>query len=93
MCRVISHAGALHLSAGAYEPSGATCDARSVAPAGSSSDSSDSYNRDDAWCFLHERNEVWDLYFDATHEIGRLEFCLNASKTALATAEGETNAA
>lgn len=74
---------------GAGRSSSVARDACSIASARSSFDSSDSYNGDDTQCFLHERNEVRDLYSDATHVIEWLEFCLNASQAALATAEGE----
>ena len=67
-------------------------DAESVVSVGSSDDSSDSYNGDDARCYLREQNAAMDRYSEATHESVCLEFALNASQTALTTAEGETNA-
>ena len=72
-------------------PSRVTQDVESAASAGSSDDSSDSYNGDDARRYLHEWNAAMDRYSEVTPERGHLEFTLNASQTALATVEGETN--
>lgn len=74
------------------EVSGVARDAHSVAPAGSSSNSADSYNRDDARRFLRERNETRYLYSDATRKVRWLEFCLEATQATLSAAEGETSA-
>jgi len=71
---------------------GAAHDAHSVAQAGSSSDSADSYNGDDARHYRHEWNAAIDRYSEATRESGHLEFAPNASQAALATAKGEANA-
>lgn len=65
-----SHASACCHVAG---PSGATQDAKSVAPMGSSDDSSDSYNGDDAHRYLHEQNAAMDHYSEATRVNGHLE--------------------
>jgi hypothetical protein len=46
-----------------------------------------------AWCFLRQRNEARDLYFEATRKVGRLEFCLEATQAALSAAEAKTSAA
>ena len=73
-------------------PSRVAQDVESAASTGSSDDSSDSYNGDDARRYLCEQNAAMDHYSEVTHESGRLEFALNASQTALATIEGETNA-
>lgn len=77
------------LPAGTSGPSGTARHALLAIPFESCSDSSDSYNGDDARCFLLERNEVWGLYSDATHEVGRLDFCRSALQAALDAAEGE----
>lgn len=45
----------------------------------SSADSSDSYNGDDARCFLRERNEATARYSEATKEKGLLEIDFQAS--------------
>lgn len=75
------------------EASSAACEPHSVACAVSSSDSANSYNRDDARRFLRERKETRDLYSEATRKVGRLEKCLNATQAALSAAEGEISAA
>ena len=64
-----------------------------MASAASSSDSSDSYNGDDARCYLHEQNEVMGHHWVATRETKCLEAVLNASQTTLAAVEGESSAA
>ena len=58
----------------------------------SSIDSTDSYNGDDAWCFLHERDKVLGHHWEATQENERREAALVASQTSLATVEGESSA-
>ena len=72
----------------AGEPS----DTVSSAPA-SSSDSSDSYNGDDARCFLREWRTAQDHYSEATWENDQLKICLGVSKAALHTTEEEASAA
>ena len=74
----------------AGEPSNAISDATS-AP-NSSSDSSDSFNGDDARCFLQEWKAAQDHYSEATRENGQLEICLEASQAAFLATEEETNA-
>ena len=74
--RAISHAGARRHAAG---PSGAALDAESAAPIGSSDDSPDSYNGDDARRYLCEWNTAMDRYSKATRESGHLEIVLSAS--------------
>ena len=59
----------------------------------SSSDSSDSYNGDDAWCFLQEWRAAKDHYSEATQENYQLEICLKASQATLLATEEETNIA
>ena len=76
VCRATSHAGARRHAAG---PSGAAQDAKSVALAGSSDDSYNSYNGDDARRYLHERNMAMDHYSEVTRERGHLEITLIAS--------------
>jgi hypothetical protein len=66
-------------------------DAPSATPASSSSDSSYSYDRSDAWHFLYQRNEAHDLYSEATREVRCLEFFLEATQAALSATEGETS--
>lgn len=77
----------------AGEASSTDRDAHSGARANSSSDFADSYNGDDARCFLRERNDTCNLYSEATHEVQWLEYCLVATQAALSAAEGETSAA
>ena len=72
----------------AGEPS----DAASSAP-GSLSDSSDSYNGDDARCFLREWRAAQDRYSEATRENDQLEIHLGVSQAALHAAEEEASAA
>jgi hypothetical protein len=62
-----------------------------MAPASSSTGSANSYNGNDARRFLRQRNEARDLYSEATHEVGHLEFCLEATQAALLDTEGETS--
>ena len=59
----------------------------------SSSDSSDSYNGDDAWRYLHEWRMAQNRYSEVTWEIGQLEIHLEVSQAALYVAEEEANAA
>ena len=47
--------------------------------AASSVDSTDSYNGDDAWRFLHEQDKVLGHHWEATQETERLEATLAAS--------------
>ena len=61
-------------------------------PAASSIDSTDSYNRDDVRCYLHEWDEALGPHWEATQETERLEAALAASQTALAAVEGESSA-
>ena len=75
----------------AGEPSNVASDAAS-APA-SSSDSSDSYNGDDARRFLQEWRAAKDRYSEATRENGQLEIRLGASQATLLGAEEEASAA
>ena len=78
----------LHSLPRAGEPS----DAASSAPA-SSSDSFDSYNDDNARCFLQEWRAAQDRYSEATQENGQLEICLGVSQAALHAAEEEGSTA
>ena len=71
----------------AGEPS----DVVSSAPS-SSSDSSDSYNSDDARRFLWEWRAAQNLYSEATRENGQVEILLEASQAALHAAEEEASA-
>ena len=57
----------------------------------SSLDSSDSYNGDDARCYLHEWRMAQDRYSEATWENGQLEICLRVSQAALHAAEEEAS--
>ena len=59
----------------------------------SSSDSSNSYNGDDARRFLQEWRATKDHYSEVTRENGQLESHLKASQTALLAAKEEANAA
>ena len=47
----------------------------------------------DIWNLIRERREAENLYSKATLEVGSLEQCLDAVKTALSTSEEETNVA
>ena len=76
------------LSLGPREPSNAA----SFAPA-TSSDSSDSYNSDDARCFLQEWRVAQDRYSEVTWKNGQLEIHLRVSQAALHAAEEEASAA
>ena len=58
----------------------------------SSSDSSDSYNGDDARRFLREWRAAQNCYSEATRENGQLEIRLRASQAALHAAEEEASA-
>ena len=58
----------------------------------SSSDSSDSYNSDDARRFLWEWRATKDHYSEVTRENGQLESCLEASQDTLLAAKEEANA-
>ena len=69
---------------------GETSNTVSSAPA-SSSDSSDSYNGDDARRFLREWRAAQNRYSEATQESGQLEICLRVSQAALHAAEEEAN--
>ena len=80
----------LSFSSGDY--SSAVHDAHSVVQIGSSFDSADSYNGDDARCYHREWNTVIDRYSEATRENGRLEFSRDASQAALTAVEGKANA-
>ena len=71
----------------AGEPS----DAASSAPA-LSSDSSNSYDGDDARCFLREWRAAQNHYSEGTRENGQLEICLGVSQAALHAAEEEASA-
>ena len=59
----------------------------------SSSDSSDSYNGDDAWRYLHEWRMAQNRYSEVTWEIGQLEIRLGVSQAALHAAGEEANTA
>ena len=59
----------------------------------SSSDSSNSYNGDDAWRFLQEWREAHDRYFKATRENDQLEIHLGVSQAALHATEEEASVA
>ena len=70
---------------------GGPSDAASFAPA-SLSDSSDSYNGNDARCYLHEWRMAQNHYSEATWENGQLEIRLGVSQAALHAAEEEASA-
>jgi len=70
---------------------GGPSDATSFVPA-SSSDSSDSYNGDDAWRYLHEWRMAQNYYSKATWENGQLEIRLRVSQATLHAAEEEASA-
>ena len=57
------------------------------------SDSSDSYNSDDAWRFLHEWRAAHDHYSKATRENSQLEIRLGASQAILLTTKEEASTA
>ena len=58
----------------------------------SSSDSSDSYNGDDARCYLHEWRMAQNRYSEVTWENDQLEIRLGVSQAALHAAEEEASA-
>ena len=58
----------------------------------SSSDSSNSYNGDDAWCYLHEWRMAQNRYSEATWENDQLEIRLRVSQAALHASEEEASA-
>ena len=58
----------------------------------SSLDSSDSYNGDDARCYLHEWRMAQNCYSEAIWENDQLEICLEVSQAALHAAEEEASA-
>ena len=66
-------------------------DAASFVPA-TSSNSSDSYNGDDARRYLHEWRMAQNRYFEVTWENGQLEIHLGVSQAALHAAEEEASA-
>ena len=57
----------------------------------SSSDSSDSYNGDDAWRYLHEWRMAQNRYSKATWENDQLEIRLGVSQATLHVAEEEAS--
>ena len=57
----------------------------------SSSDSSDSYNGDDAQRYLHEWRMAQNCYSEATWENGQLEIHLGVSQAAFHAAEEEAS--
>ena len=77
----------LHPFPRAGEPS----DAASSVPA-SSSNSSDSYNGDDARHFIREWRAAQNRYSEVTQENGQLEIHLGVSQAALHAAEEEASA-
>ena len=52
-----------------------------------SSSSSESYDSQDVQNLIYKRREGGNLYSEATREVGRLELCLDAVKTALSVSE------
>ena len=56
------------------------------------SDSFDSYNGDDARCYLHEWRMPQNRYSEATWENSQLEICLRVSQAALHADEEEASA-
>ena len=58
----------------------------------SSSDSFDSYNGDNARCFLQEWRAAQNCYSEATRENGQLEIYLGVSQTTLHATEEEASA-
>ena len=70
---------------------GGPSDAASSVPA-SSSNSSDSYNGDDAWRYLHEWRMAQNCYSKATWVNDQLEIRLGVSQAALHAAEEEASA-
>ena len=57
-----------------------------------SSGSSDSYNGDDARCFLHEWRMAQNRYYEVTWENGQLEIRLRVSQAAPHVVEEEASA-
>ena len=70
---------------------GGPSNAASSMPA-SSSDSSDSYNGDDAWRYLHEWRMAQNRYSEATWENSQLEIRLEVAQATLHAAEEEASA-
>ena len=70
---------------------GGPSDTASSVPA-SSSDSSDSYNGDDARRYLHEWRMAQNHYSEVTWENGQLEIRLGVSQATLHAAEEEASA-
>ena len=70
---------------------GGPSNAASSMPA-SLSDSSNSYNGDDAQRYLHEWRMAQNRYSEATWENGQLEICLGVSQATLHAAEEEASA-
>ena len=70
---------------------GGPSNAVSSVPA-SSSDSSDSYNGDNAQCYLHEWRMAQDHYSEPTWENGQLEIRLEVSQAALHATKEEASA-
>lgn len=81
------------LSVRAEGPSNATEAASSDSSDFDSSNSSDSYNGDDARRYLREWRNTQDLYSEATRLNGELENYLKATEVALHATEEETNRA
>jgi hypothetical protein len=59
----------------------------------SSFSDSESYDGQDVWNLIREKREAENLYSEAMCEVGRLELCLDAVKTALSASEEEANVA
>ena len=57
----------------------------------SSSSDSESYDGQDVQNLIRERREAENLYSEMMCEVGQLELCLDAVKTALSASEEETN--
>ena len=74
-----------------FPRAGGPSDATSSMPA-SLSDSSDSYNGDDAQRYLHEWRMAQNHYYEAIWENSQLEICLGVSQAALHVAEEEASA-
>lgn len=84
LCRNITRAGVQDLLA--------RFEARLVAPATSSVDSTDSCNGDDARHYLYGRDEALGRHCEVSQETEHLEAALAASQTTLAAVEGESRA-
>ena len=67
--------------------------AKSTAAASFSGSSGDSYNGDDARCYLHWWKGTRDLYSEAIRDIVRPQLCLEVTQAVLTTAEGEASTA